>query len=56
MTQQDIKLENFEDRLKSIEQRLANIESELAHNNPGTITVEEKELQIAELYSDEINN
>ena len=32
MAQQDIKLENFEDRLKSIELRLVILESELALN------------------------
>lgn len=45
MAQQDIKLENFEDRLKSIELRLANLESELALNKLHQPFVDAEELQ-----------
>jgi len=45
MAQQDIKLENFEDRLKSMELRLANLESELALNKLHQPFVDAEELQ-----------
>jgi hypothetical protein len=51
MAQQDIKLENFEDRLKSIELRLANLESERAFNKFSQPTVEAEELQTNESSS-----
>ena len=48
MAQQDIKLENFEDRLKSIEQRLVNLESELALNKLRQSSVGAEEYQTDE--------
>ena len=48
MAQQDIKLENFEDRLKSIEQRLVNLESELALNKLRQSSVGAEEYQTNE--------
>jgi membrane-bound ClpP family serine protease len=51
MAQQDIKLENFEDRLKSIELRLEIIESELALNKLRQPTVEAEEHQTNESSS-----
>ncbi len=51
MAQQDIKLENFEDRLKSIELRLANLESERALNKLRQPSVDSEELQTDESSS-----
>ena len=48
MAQQDIKLENFEDRLKSIEQRLVKLESELALNKLRQSSVGAEEYQTDE--------
>jgi len=51
MAQQEIKLENFEARLKSIELRLTNLESELALDKLSLQSVETKELQPDESFS-----
>ena len=51
MAQHDIKLENFEGRLKSIELRLAELESELALNKLSKQSFEAKELQTDESSS-----
>jgi len=51
MAQHNIKLENFEDRLKSIELRLANLESELALNKLSRPSVEVEEIQTNESSS-----
>lgn len=56
MVRQDIKLENFEDRLKSIEQRLANLESELALNklSQPSFEIEEHQTNESSSLSEEI--
>ena len=51
MAQQDIKLENFEDRLKAIELRLTDLESALAFNKLNQQSVEAKEFQTDESSS-----
>ena len=51
MAQHDIKLENFEGRLKSIELRLAKLESELALDKLSLQSAEAKEPQPDESYS-----
>jgi len=51
MAQQEIKLENFEARLKSIELRLTNLESELALDKLSLQSVETKELQPDKSFS-----
>jgi hypothetical protein len=51
MAQQDIKLENFEDRLKSIELRLANLESGLTLDKLSLQSIDTQELQTDVSYS-----